>query len=85
MPIDPIFDRLDTDEPDAPENCVVCTVPLDPDGTGTIDGFNGDGCTCSEACHARHLRAQAEHRASEEAADAALIREWAMEREGFAP
>lgn len=72
-----VFDRLDTDVPDAPEDCVICGVSLDPEDTGTITGHDGDGCTCSEACHAKHLRAQAEHSAAERAADDALARYYA--------
>lgn len=49
---DHTFDDLDTSTPAAPEACVVCAAPLDPEGTGTIDGFNGDGRTCSDVCHA---------------------------------
>lgn len=61
-----IFHCLDTDVPDAPEDCVICGASLDPEGTGTITGYDGDGCTCSAPCHAKYLRARAEDGAAEQ-------------------
>lgn len=74
-----MFDRYPggpDDGPDAPEDCVVCHAPLPEDAQGVVTGHNNDGHTCSAPCHATWLQGETEHRAAEQAADAALWEEW---------
>lgn len=77
-PFDPDMAR------DAPEACVICEGELPETADGGV-GFNDDGSTCSESCHAEHQRREAAHRAEEQAADEGFARyceEMAREQEG---
>ena len=64
------------DVPDALETCVICNAALPEDAEGVVTGYDNDGCTCSEPCHAVQLQRDAEHRAADRAADKARYDEW---------
>lgn len=65
--------------PDAPDDCVVCNTPLPENTAGEVTGYDNDGCTCSEPCHAVHLQRDAAHRAAEKVVDDALAKYYAEE------
>jgi ferredoxin len=70
-PFDPV--------PDAPDDCVVCGIPL-PEIEGEVNGYNNDGCTCSQACHEKQLRREEEDHQHQKAADEAQALEYLKEK-----